>query len=81
MFTENEIAYLRSQHLARIATVSADGQPDVMPVGFEFDGEVLYVGGHRPTHTRKYTNVRTGNTRVALEMDDLVTIDVLRSAR
>lgn len=75
MFTENEIAYLKSQHLARIATVSGNGQPDVMPVGFEFDGEVLYVGGHDPTHTRKYTNVRAGNTQVALVVDDLVTID------
>ncbi|MCG5217984.1 pyridoxamine 5'-phosphate oxidase family protein [Streptosporangium soli] len=56
-FSEAEIAYLRSQRLARIATVSADGQPDVVPVGFEFDGTYVYVGGvdlvvrprHRPT--------------------------------
>jgi pyridoxamine 5'-phosphate oxidase family protein len=75
VFTENEIAYLRSQHVARIATVSADGQPDVMPVGFEFDGEVFYVGGHSPTDTRKYRNVRAGNTHVALVVDDLVTVD------
>jgi pyridoxamine 5'-phosphate oxidase family protein len=33
-FTEEEIAYLRTQRLARIATVAADGQPDVMPVGY-----------------------------------------------
>ena len=34
-FTEEEIAYLRTQRLARIATVSADGQPDAMPVGYQ----------------------------------------------
>ncbi len=32
-FTDAEIAYLRSQPLARIATVSPDGQPDASPVG------------------------------------------------
>ena len=39
MFSEKEIAYLKSQKLARIATVSADGEPDVAPVGFTFDGQ------------------------------------------
>ncbi len=34
-FTEEEVAYLKSQPLARIATVGADDQPDVAPVGFE----------------------------------------------
>jgi len=75
MFTEKETAYLKSQHLARIATVSEDGQPDVMPVGFEFDGDAFYVGGHSPTHTRKYKNVRAGNPQVALVVDDLVSVD------
>ena len=41
-FSEEEINYLQSQRLARIATVSADGQPDVAPVGFEFDGTYVY---------------------------------------
>jgi len=44
-FTEEEIAYLGTQRLARIATVSDDGQPDVMPVGYQFDGKYFYVGG------------------------------------
>jgi hypothetical protein len=39
MFTEKEIAYLQSQPLARLATVSVDLQPDAVPVGFEFDGQ------------------------------------------
>jgi pyridoxamine 5'-phosphate oxidase family protein len=42
-FTEEEVAYLKSQPLARIATVGADEQPDVAPVGFEFDGTYFYV--------------------------------------
>jgi pyridoxamine 5'-phosphate oxidase family protein len=63
-FTEEEIAYLRSQRLARIATVAADGQPDAVPVGFEFDGTYFYVGGLDLVKTRKFRNVRAGNTKV-----------------
>jgi pyridoxamine 5'-phosphate oxidase family protein len=44
-FTEDETAYLKSQPLARIATVGPGGQPDVTPVSFEFDGTYFYVGG------------------------------------
>jgi pyridoxamine 5'-phosphate oxidase family protein len=61
-FSDEEIAYLRSQRLARIATVSADGQPDAVPVGFEFDGMHVYVGGIDPAKTRKFRNVQAGNT-------------------
>lgn len=74
-FSEEEIAYLRSQRLARIATVSTDGQPDVAPVGFEFDGQHMYVGGIDPAKTRKFRNVRAGNTKVAIVIDDLVSTD------
>lgn len=49
---------LRSQPLARLATVSVDLQPDAVPVGFEFDGQYFYVGGHNVAVTRKYQNVR-----------------------
>jgi pyridoxamine 5'-phosphate oxidase family protein len=74
-FTEEEIAYLRSQRLGRIATVAPDGQPDVAPVGFEFDGTYLYVGGIDPVRTRKFRNVAAGNNKVAFVVDDLVSTD------
>jgi hypothetical protein len=45
MFSEKEIAYLKSQRLGRIATASKKSQPDVAPVGFDFDGTYFYVGG------------------------------------
>ena len=64
-FTENEVAYLKSQPLARLATVDADGQPDVVPVGFEFDGTYLYVGGRAPERTKKFLNVKAGQVKVA----------------
>ena len=71
-FTEEEIAYLRSQPLARLATVSADGQPDVVPVGFDFDGTYFYISGHGDTiKTRKFRNVLAGAAKVSLVVDDL----------
>jgi pyridoxamine 5'-phosphate oxidase family protein len=73
-FTDEEAAYLRSQRLARLATVSPDGQPDVSPVGYEYDGTHLYVGGMDPVKTRKFRNVQAGNAKVAIVIDDLVSV-------
>jgi pyridoxamine 5'-phosphate oxidase family protein len=73
MFSEQEIAYVKAQRLARMATVSRSLQPDVVPVGFDFDGVRFYVGGYDLTHTRKYKNVQN-NPRVALVIDDLVSV-------
>ncbi len=73
-FTDEEIAYMRSQPLARVATVSADGQPDVVPVGFEYDGTHLWIGGFDPGNTRRAANIRKGNTKVAVVIDDLASV-------
>jgi pyridoxamine 5'-phosphate oxidase family protein len=70
MFSEKEVAYVKSQRLARIATVSKKQQPDVAPVSFEFDGQYFYVGGKNNPITMKYRNVAAGNSRVALVFDD-----------
>nr|WP_307624010.1 PPOX class F420-dependent oxidoreductase [Nocardia lijiangensis] len=74
-FTEEEVEYLRTQRLARVATVDPDGQPDVVPVGYEFDGTHIYIGGWDPVRTRKYRNVERGNPKVAIVIDDLVSTD------
>lgn len=74
-FSDDELDYLRSQRIARIATVGTDGQPDAVPVGFEYDGTHLYVGGIDPVKTRKFRNVQAGNTKVAVVLDDLPSID------
>jgi pyridoxamine 5'-phosphate oxidase family protein len=46
-FTTAEIEYLRGQPLARLATVGADGRPQVKPVGFllDTDTDELVIGG------------------------------------
>jgi pyridoxamine 5'-phosphate oxidase family protein len=74
-FTEEEIAYMRSQRVARLATVASDGQPDVVPVGVQFDGTYLYVPGLDITKTRKYRNVRDGTSRIAIVFDDFVSVN------
>jgi pyridoxamine 5'-phosphate oxidase family protein len=74
MFSEKEVEYLRSQHLARIATSSSDEIPDVAPVGFDFDGKYFYMGGMNITKTTKYRNIMRNNN-VALVIDDLKTVN------
>lgn len=78
MFSEKERAYLKSQRLARIATVSKTMQPDVAPVSFEFDGEYFYIGGRNNPATMKYRNVERGNRKVALVFDDWESLEPWR---
>jgi pyridoxamine 5'-phosphate oxidase family protein len=81
-FSENEIEYLKSQRLVRIATASVSSkeeengsiQPDVVPVGFDFDGEYFYVGGMNIVKSKKYKNVLKNN-KVAIVIDDLKSVD------
>nr|BBH87144.1 hypothetical protein KTC_18950 [Thermosporothrix sp. COM3] len=75
MFSEKERAYLQTQPLARLATVSSTGQPDVDAVGFEFDGTRFYIGGHFLKASRKYKNIASGNNRISLIIDDLKSFD------
>ena len=74
MFADNEITYIQSQPLARLATVSEDGQPDNVAIVFEYDGSHFYIGGVKPKNSRKYKNLRAGNDRVALLIDDMASI-------
>jgi pyridoxamine 5'-phosphate oxidase family protein len=76
-FTEEEVAYLHSQPLARVATLCDDEQPDVVPLAFEFDGTYFWVGGSGPTvaGTRKFRNIEAGHQKVALVIGDLVSFD------
>ena len=81
-FSEKEIGYLKSQRLVRIATASVASkeeengsiQPDVVPVGFDFDGEYFYVGGMNIIKSKKYKNVLKNN-KVAIVIDDLKSVD------
>ena len=74
VFSEAERAYLKSQRLGRLATVDPHGQPQANPVGFfpQDDGTIL-IGGSAMGTTKKWRNLRQ-NPRVALVVDDIVSL-------
>ncbi|MFE0254617.1 PPOX class F420-dependent oxidoreductase [Streptomyces sp. NPDC059010] len=75
-FTDEEISYLYANPLARLASLCADEQPDVVPVALEFDGTRFWVGGPRAEvlSTRKFRNVGHGRDKVAFVVDDLLSV-------
>lgn len=74
VFTAAERAYLETQPIGRIATSNPDGEPDVAPVGFRLDGDVVEIGGFDITKTIKYHNVKATG-RAAFVVDDLASLD------
>jgi pyridoxamine 5'-phosphate oxidase family protein len=77
--TPQQLQYLHTQRLGRLATVDGSGAPQNNPVGFVVDddtGQVL-IGGFRMGDTRKFRNV-LGNPQVALVVDDLASVDPWR---
>ena len=75
MFTDKEIRYIKTQPLGRLATISADNQPDNSPISYECDGNDFFISGRNLSETRKYKNIDHGQKKVALVIYDLETID------
>ncbi len=73
VFTPKEIEYMQSQRLGRLATVDPRGQPQASPVGFRYnpDLDVIEIGGHDLSQSKKYRNLRD-NPRVAFVIDDVL---------
>src|SRR5579862_1909469 len=74
-FTPQEIAYLQSQPVGRLATVNERGEPHVTPVGFIYNPtfDTIDIGGRRPGFgkSKKFRDAaRTG--RAALVVDDVL---------
>ena len=73
-FSRNEIEYLQSGLLGRLATVGRDGTPHIAPVGmFSYNAELdtIDVGGHDMASTKKFRDVaRSG--RAAFVVDDVL---------
>ncbi len=76
MFSPEEIEYLKSQRLCRIASVGPDGQPHVVPVAFRYnpDTGTIDVGGHEFAKRKKWRDVQK-NPKVALVVDDLASVN------
>jgi len=72
MFSEQELAYLQAQPLARIAIVDNDGQPTVVVVGFQFDGARFYISGHQLSASgRRRSGPRGGREAPAPSQGDI----------
>lgn len=73
VFSDAELAYLRDQPLARLATTGPDGAPQVRPVGFVVDAArgTIDIPGLRNPSTQKWRNLAR-DPRVALVVDDVV---------
>lgn len=73
VFTDDEIAYLTSQTLGRMATVGPDGRPHVVPVTFVYDPveDAIDVGGVAFGTTKKWRDAQ-GNPHVTLLVDDVI---------
>lgn len=77
VFTDGERRYLAGQRLARLATSSSEGQPDVSAVGFSVDGDAIVSGGLDLTKTVRYRHLKD-NPRATLVVDDLASVDPWR---
>lgn len=72
----NELDYLTTQPLGRLATLGPDGSPQARPVGFFVNNErgTIDIGGHNIVGSQKFRNVQRDG-RVTLVVDDLETVD------
>ncbi|MBT2234879.1 PPOX class F420-dependent oxidoreductase [Nonomuraea sp. NEAU-A123] len=75
-FTQEELDYLATQQLGRLATISPEGQVQNSPVGFFVDAEAgaITIGGHNLGKSKKYRNIAAGST-VAFVVDELASTD------
>jgi PPOX class F420-dependent enzyme/OxyR family protein len=72
VFTPAEVAYLTTQRVGRLATVSAAGEPHVVPVGFYYNAtlDTIDIPGWGMGRSKKLRDVaRTG--RAAFVVDDI----------
>ena len=79
MFTDEELAYLESQRIGRLATSQPDGTLQNNPVGFGVNRELgtIDIGGYNMARSRKFRNV-AANRRAGFVVDDVYSTDPWR---
>jgi pyridoxamine 5'-phosphate oxidase family protein len=70
-FSDAEQEYLAGQRHGRLATVAANGFPQVKPVGFTYNPRLgtIDIVGYNMASSAKYKNVQA-NPKVAFTVDD-----------
>jgi pyridoxamine 5'-phosphate oxidase family protein len=78
-FSDEQLAYLKTQPLGRLATVDRGGQPQNNPVGFDLNTELqtIDIGGLHMGASKKFRNVKRGS-RVGFVVDDLASTNPWR---
>lgn len=72
-FTDVEAVYIAENILGRLATVSQEQEPHVVPVAYRFDGSSIYFGGFNLKQSLKFRNIMRNNL-VAFVVDDLESV-------
>ena len=72
--SESQARFLSDARVARLATADAEGQPQVIPVCFAFDGETIYIALDRKPKSVEFTRLRRvrnilANPQAALVVD------------
>ncbi|MET8875987.1 PPOX class F420-dependent oxidoreductase [Nocardia sp. NPDC004604] len=77
--TSEQIDYLHTQRLGRLATVRPDGSPQNSPVGFRYNAELgtIDIAGWNMGSSWKFRNIAT-NSRVAFVVDDIASVQPWR---
>lgn len=77
--TPEQIDYLHTQHLGRLATVRPDGTPQNNPVGFHYNADLgtIDIAGWNMGASRKFRNLTT-NAHVAFVVDDIASVQPWR---
>lgn len=72
-FIEEELAYLKTQRIGRLATVNERGEPQIAPVSFRYNEELdtIDIGGHNLAESQKFHNIAR-NGLAAFVVDDIV---------
>ncbi|MGB8648451.1 MAG: PPOX class F420-dependent oxidoreductase [Anaerolineae bacterium] len=72
-FTPQEIEYLQTNRLGRMATVDQKGDLHVVPVSFRYnpEQETIDIGGHNIVPTKKFRDALK-HGRIAFVVDDVL---------
>jgi pyridoxamine 5'-phosphate oxidase family protein len=75
-FTGDQLCYLDSQRLGRLATAQPNGTLQVNPVGFHYNSQLgtIDIGGSHMAASKKFRNVKR-NANVAFVVDDIASIE------
>jgi pyridoxamine 5'-phosphate oxidase family protein len=79
VFADEELQYLQSARLGRLATVGADGMPHVVPTSFRYNPahDTIDIGGHDFGRRKKYRDALR-HPQVAFVVDDIASVSPWR---